>query len=101
MVSPLIAALVSAIAISSVSQSEPAARPKIVALGDSLTAGFGLSAGAAFPSRLQAALARLAAGELRSFHQDLPKALRSAGVRRRDARPAGAAADGPPSTGDQ
>src|SRR5262245_31361594 len=27
---------------------------KIVALGDSLTAGFGLSAGAAFPSRLQA-----------------------------------------------
>lgn len=34
-----------------------AARPlTIVALGDSLTAGYGLNAGAAFPSRLQAAL---------------------------------------------
>ena len=53
MVSPLIAALVSAIAISSVSQSEPAARPKIVALGDSLTSGRGVPADRAWPSLVQ------------------------------------------------
>jgi acyl-CoA thioesterase I len=48
----LIAALVSAIAVSSVSQSA-AARPKIVALGDSLTAGRGVPADKAWPALVQ------------------------------------------------
>jgi acyl-CoA thioesterase-1 len=39
-------------------RSEAASQPKILALGDSLTAGYGLSAGEAFPDRLQAALHR-------------------------------------------
>jgi acyl-CoA thioesterase-1 len=37
----------------------PGARPRILALGDSLTAGFGLAADEAFPARLQAKLAGL------------------------------------------
>jgi acyl-CoA thioesterase I len=50
-------ALVLGIAIASV-QAEVAAKPaKIVALGDSLTAGLGLPAGEGFVARLQAALA--------------------------------------------
>ncbi|WP_421932284.1 arylesterase [Phenylobacterium sp.] len=36
-----------------------AARPVVTILGDSITAGFGLPASAAFPARLQAELARL------------------------------------------
>jgi acyl-CoA thioesterase-1 len=51
MVSPLVAALVSAIAISSVFQ--PPSRPKIVALGDSLTSGRGVPADRAWPSLVQ------------------------------------------------
>ena len=55
MVSPLVAALVSALAVSAVSQSQstPAARPKIVALGDSLTSGRGVPADRAWPSLIQ------------------------------------------------
>ena len=55
MVSPLVAALVSAMAVSAVSQSQstPAARPKIVALGDSLTSGRGVPADRAWPSLIQ------------------------------------------------
>ena len=45
--------------VSAVAQPGGTARPvKIVALGDSLTAGLGLPADAAFPARLQQALAR-------------------------------------------
>jgi acyl-CoA thioesterase I len=53
MVSTLVAALVSAIAISSVSQSNQATRTKIVALGDSLTSGRGVPADKAWPSLVQ------------------------------------------------
>jgi acyl-CoA thioesterase I len=55
-----IAAVVAAVAVvSAVAQPGSAARPvKIVALGDSLTAGLGLPADAAFPARLQRALAQ-------------------------------------------
>jgi len=51
----LIAALVSASAVSSVPQPA-SARPKIVALGDSLTAGRGVPADKAWPSLVQARL---------------------------------------------
>jgi acyl-CoA thioesterase-1 len=45
--------------VSAVAQPSGAGRPvKIVALGDSLTAGLGLSADAAFPARLERALAQ-------------------------------------------
>jgi acyl-CoA thioesterase-1 len=54
MVSALVVALVSAVAISSVSQSPPPPpRPKIVALGDSLTSGRGVPAESAWPSLIQ------------------------------------------------
>ena len=55
MVSPLIAALVSALAVSSVSpaQSQSGTHPKIVALGDSLTSGRGVPADSAWPSLIQ------------------------------------------------
>jgi acyl-CoA thioesterase-1 len=55
-----IAAVVAAVAVvSAVAQPGSAARPvKIVALGDSLTAGLGLPADATFPARLQRALAQ-------------------------------------------
>src|SRR5262249_16144805 len=55
MVSPLIAALVSALAVSSVSppQSQSGTHPKIVALGDSLTSGAGVPADSAWPSLIQ------------------------------------------------
>ncbi|MBP8247386.1 MAG: arylesterase, partial [Phenylobacterium sp.] len=36
-----------------------AGRPVVTILGDSITAGFGLPASAAFPARLQAELAKL------------------------------------------
>jgi acyl-CoA thioesterase-1 len=61
-VQPLVGAIVAAIACATVvltAQMRPivAAEPvKIVALGDSLTAGFGLSPEATFPARLEAAL---------------------------------------------
>src|SRR5690242_3812027 len=53
------AAAVAALAlVSATAQPGSAGRPvKIVALGDSLTAGLGLQADAAFPARLQRALA--------------------------------------------
>jgi acyl-CoA thioesterase-1 len=53
--STVVAALVSAMAVSAVSpsQSQPAARPKIVALGDSLTSGRGVPADRAWPSLIQ------------------------------------------------
>jgi len=52
--SSVIAALVSAIAIASVSQTPPAAsRPRIVALGDSLTSGRGIGEERAYPALLQ------------------------------------------------
>jgi acyl-CoA thioesterase-1 len=48
-----------AVVVPAAAQPAGAARPlKIVALGDSLTAGFGLPADAAFPARLQLALVR-------------------------------------------
>ena len=50
--SSLIAALVSAIAVSSATQTSPA-RQKIVALGDSLTSGQGIGAELAYPALLQ------------------------------------------------
>jgi acyl-CoA thioesterase-1 len=51
-------ALVAAVVMPAAAQSSGAGRPvKIVALGDSLTAGFGLPVDAAFPARLQRALA--------------------------------------------
>jgi acyl-CoA thioesterase I len=55
-----LAAAVAALAlVSAVAQPGSAARPvKIVALGDSLTAGLGLPGDAAFPARLQRALAQ-------------------------------------------
>jgi acyl-CoA thioesterase-1 len=55
-----IGAVVAALAlVSAVAQPSGAGRPvKIVALGDSLTAGLGLSANAAFPARLERALAQ-------------------------------------------
>ncbi|HEV2955709.1 MAG TPA: arylesterase [Xanthobacteraceae bacterium] len=55
-----VAAIVAAVAlVSAAAQPGSAARPvKIVALGDSLTAGLGLPADAAFPARLQRALAQ-------------------------------------------
>jgi acyl-CoA thioesterase I len=55
-----LAAAVAALAlVSAVAQPGSAARPvKIVALGDSLTAGLGLPAAAAFPARLERALAQ-------------------------------------------
>src|SRR5262249_48346280 len=53
---PLLVVLVSAMAVSSVSQqsqSQSAAPPKIVALGDSLTSGRGVSPDRAWPSLIQ------------------------------------------------
>jgi acyl-CoA thioesterase I len=53
-----VAIVAAAVVMPAAAQSAGAGRPvKIVALGDSLTAGFGLPADAAFPARLQAALA--------------------------------------------
>jgi acyl-CoA thioesterase I len=55
----LAAAVAASALVSAVAQPGGAGRPvKIVALGDSLTAGLGLMADAAFPARLQRALAQ-------------------------------------------
>jgi acyl-CoA thioesterase I len=54
-----LAAMVAAVALVSAPAQPGSARPvKIVALGDSLTAGLGLPANAAFPARLERALAQ-------------------------------------------
>jgi acyl-CoA thioesterase I len=53
------AAVAAATLVAAVAQPRSAGRPvKIVALGDSLTAGLGLPANAAFPARLERALAQ-------------------------------------------
>lgn len=53
----LLLALAAALLAPSAAAADPAAKPlKVVALGDSLTAGYGLPADAAFPARLQQAL---------------------------------------------
>ncbi len=50
---PAIAIALSALALAAAARAEPV---EIVALGDSLTAGFGLDAGQSFPEQLEAAL---------------------------------------------
>lgn len=63
--------LAGALAIGLAGQPALAARPRIVTiLGDSITAGYGLSIAAALPARLQAALARIGS----------PAEVRGAGV---------------------
>jgi acyl-CoA thioesterase I len=53
-----LAAMVAALTVSATAQPGSARPVKIVALGDSLTAGLGLPANAAFPARLERALAQ-------------------------------------------
>jgi len=53
-----LAAMVAALTVSATAQPGRARPVKIVALGDSLTAGLGLPANAAFPARLERALAQ-------------------------------------------
>jgi acyl-CoA thioesterase-1 len=61
-----LAAAVAALTVSATAQPGSARPVKIVALGDSLTAGLGLPANAAFPARLERALAQkgIAAAEV-------------------------------------